>query len=419
VTAPQPGRAPSALGALRANRNFRLLWIGQVLSDIGSQMGSLAYPLLVLALTGSALLAGSVGTAASAAAFLVRLPAGALADRLDRRRTMVVSDGVRTAALAVLGALVAVHAVSWPIVMVVALIDRVGDTLFTPASLAALPVIVPDEQLEAAWAISEGRQYAANLVGPPLGGFLYGLGRAVPFVGDAVSYAISVFTSQRLRGTFASPADAAERRGLWAEALDGMRHLWQDSILRAVLFQAPLINFAINGAFFTVILGLRRHGVSAVVIGGAEAVVMVGGIIGAVAAPWIRARVTIRQAILLITASGSLMMLAAAGIMPSPAVALPLAIPLIVAPASNAALFALMLRRTPPAMHGRVNNGLLQVATALAALAPLVSGIVVEQASARWAMVVFAASLAVVLPLALVLPFPAEDAAARGEDGAG
>jgi predicted MFS family arabinose efflux permease len=409
TTAPESGGAPSALSTLRANRNFRLLWVGQVLSDLGTQIGSIAYPLLVLALTHSALIAGAVGTAASAAAFAVRLPAGALADRLDRRRTLIVCDGARTAALGVLAVLVATDAVAWPVVMVVAVVDRVGDTLFTPASIAALPLIVDDEHLEAAWAISEGRQYAANIVGPPLGGLLYGIGRAIPFLADAVSYGISVFTSAELKGDFASTADATERRGLWAESFEGLKLLWRDRLLRVVLILAPLINFAFTGAIFTVILGLRQHGVSAAVIGVAEAVISVGGIVGAVVAPWIRERITIRQAVLLITVTGSLLMLVAAVVLPSPAVAVPLALPLVLAPASNAALFAMVLRRTPPAMHGRANNGLLQVATALAAFAPFASGLVIERASAGWAMVVFAVSIAVVVPMALVMPFPAEE----------
>lgn len=109
--------------------------------------------------------------------------------------------------------------------MVVAVIDRAGDTLFTPASMAALPLIVADEQLESAWAVTEGRQYAANLVGPPLGGFLYGLGRTVRFVADAVSYGISVLTSRGLTGAFASAVEPESHRGLWAEALDGLKHL--------------------------------------------------------------------------------------------------------------------------------------------------------------------------------------------------
>ncbi len=365
----------------------------------------------MLALTGSPLLAGAVGTAASLSGFAVRLPAGALADRLDRRRMMVLVDGGRVLALGLLAALVLTHSVSWPVVMAVAIVDRAGDTLFTPASIAALPLIVPDEQLEAAWAVSEGRQYAANLVGPPLGGLLYGIGRAVPFIADAVSYGVSVLTSRGLRGEFSVPPAEGERRGLWAEAFEGLQALWRDKLLRAVLIQAPLINFAVGGAIFTVILGLRRNGSSALVIGGAEAVIMTGGIVGAFVAPWIRARVSIRQAILLITLSEAVMTFAAAGIMPSPAVAVPLAIPLIVAPASNAVLFALVLRRTAPAMHGRVNNGLLQIATALATLAPLISGAVVDQASARWAMALFAASLLPVLPMALF--FPAQDAPAE------
>ena len=127
----------AALVPLRANRNFRMLWIGQVLSDLGSQIGTLAYPLLVLALTHSVVIAGAVGTVASAAAFAVRLPAGALADRLDRRRTMMACDAVRAVALAALAALVALGALAWPIVMVVAVVDRAGDTLFTPAPTVA------------------------------------------------------------------------------------------------------------------------------------------------------------------------------------------------------------------------------------------------------------------------------------------
>jgi hypothetical protein len=403
------GDAPDAVRALRENRNFRLLWIGQVLSDLGTQIGSLAYPLLVLALTHSPVIAGVVGTAASVAAFGVRLPAGALADRLDRRRAMIVCDGVRAVALAALATLVLTHAVAWPVVLVVAIVDRAGDTLFTPASMAALPLIVADEQLESAWAVSEGRQYAAGIVGPPLGGFLFGLGRAVPFVADAVSYGISVVTSRRLAGAFA-PVDApAVQRGLFAEAFDGLKHLWHDPFLRAVLFQAPLLNFAFTGAIFTVIIGLRSHGVSAVVIGGAEAVIGVGGVVGALAAPRIVGRLSVQQSILLLTVSGALLMLAAAAVLPSPAVAVPIALPLVLSPATNAAFFSMMLRRTPPALHGRVNNGLIQVAVALASLAPLASGLVVDGASARWAMVLFAASLVAVIPIALSLPATSEE----------
>ncbi|HEU5363733.1 MAG TPA: MFS transporter [Gaiellaceae bacterium] len=388
---------------LRRNRNFQLLWIGQVLSDLGSQIGALAYPLLVLALTRSPAVAGLVGTVASLAAFAVRLPAGALADRVDRRSAMIACDAVRAAALALLAALVLAHDATWPLVLAVAVVDRIGDTLFSPAATAALPLIVDDEQLEPAWAATEARQYAANLGGPALGGLLFGLGRAVPFVADAVSYAVSTLTSAGLEGDF-RPQREEERRGLWTEALDGLRLLWRDRLLRTVLIQAPLINFAFNGSIFTVTIGLRRHGASAAVIGVAQAVIMAGGLVGAVLAPRIQRRVSIQQSIVLLAVGGGLMFGLAALVMPSPLVALPLALPLLVSPATNASLFAMLLRRTPEAMRGRVTNGLMQVATGLAALSPLASGVVVDQLSARWAVALFALSLAPVAVLAFVLP---------------
>jgi hypothetical protein len=74
---------------LRRNAGFRMLWIGQLLSGTGSEIGLLAYPLLILALTHSAVLAGVVGTARAITVLCLQLPAGALADRFDRRLTMI------------------------------------------------------------------------------------------------------------------------------------------------------------------------------------------------------------------------------------------------------------------------------------------------------------------------------------------
>jgi MFS family permease len=93
-TGAKPGPVP-----LRRNSGFRMLWIGQLLSDAGSQMGLIAYPLLILALTRSPVLAGVVGTARETFLICLQLPAGALSDRFDRRRTMIACDTVRAALL--------------------------------------------------------------------------------------------------------------------------------------------------------------------------------------------------------------------------------------------------------------------------------------------------------------------------------
>lgn len=402
-TAPVGGSSGRGELALRHNRSFRMLWIGQVLSDLGSQFGALAYPLLILALTRSPVIAGVVGTVTSVAAFAVRLPAGALSDRLDRRRTMIVCDGVRTVVLGGLAACVVAHVITWPVVLVVAVIDRVGDTIFSPASTAALPGVVADAQLEAAWAATEARQFTASLAGPALGGLLYSLGRAVPFIGDTISYGVSVLTSTQMRGTFAAPEASPDRRGLWHEAFEGVRALWRTAVLRAVIIQAPLINFAFTGVIFTVILAMRHHGTSATTIGLTEAAIMVGGLAGAIWAPRIQGRFTLSQLVVVLTAGGTAMFCVAAVLVPSPLVAIPLCIPFFVSPTTNAALFAAMLRETPDALRGRVNNALIQAATGLAALSPLVAGLLVADVSSQWAMGVFAIALSISTVLALTL----------------
>lgn len=226
---------------LRHNPGFRMLWIGQVLSDTGTYAAFIAYPLLILALTHSATVAGLVGTLRLVVELAFGLPGGALSDRLDRRLTMIVCDTTRAVVLAVLGALVLLHLVSWPVVLAVAVIDGAGSVLFDPAANAALPSIVADSQLEQAWAATEARTYAASLAGPALGGALFGLGRAIPFLGDAASYLVSAGTVSRIHGRF-RPEPSKDRVGLLREAADGVRVVWQHPLLRTVIVQAPLVN---------------------------------------------------------------------------------------------------------------------------------------------------------------------------------
>jgi predicted MFS family arabinose efflux permease len=129
---------------------------------------------------------------------------------------------------------------------------------------------------------------------------------------------------------------------------------------------------------------------------------MIGGLLGSVAAPKLQGRWSLSQLVVFLTLSGTGLFAVAAVLMPSPWVALPIAIPLVVSPTTNAALFATLIRQTPADMRGRVNNALLQVATGLAALAPLAAGALVS-VSSHWAMGAFAVALGVSAVLALTL----------------
>jgi MFS family permease len=387
---------------LRRNKGFRMLWIGQLLSDTGSEVGMLAYPLLILALTHSAVLAGIVATAREVALICLQLPAGALSDRLDRRLTMIVCDVLRAVLLVALGVLIALQLASWPVVLVVSVVEGSASAIFNPAATAALPAIVADSQLEEAWAATEARTWGASLAGTALGGVLFGLGRAVPFLADAVSYAASFCTVSRIRGRF-RPEQTTGRKALWQEVTDGLRLVWQVPILRATVLTAPLVNFAFSGVLFTIILAMRQHGTSTAVIGLVQAAIMAGGLIGGLVAPRLQGRMSVRTITIVMFVAETLLFSIAAPLIPSPVVALPVALVPLLAPAGNAALFAVMLRSTPEEMRGRVTNTVSMVAMALAALAPLVAGLLVEHASGPWAVGAFALTMAVATVLCLML----------------
>ncbi|MFE2423373.1 MFS transporter [Streptomyces hokutonensis] len=388
---------------LRRNRGFRMLWIGQLLSDTGTQISGIAYPLLILALTHSAVLAGVVGTVRAITVLCVQLPAGALSDRFDRRLTMIVCDITRAVLLALLGILIALGAASWQVVLAVSLIEGAAGAVFDPSAAAALPGIVPDEQLEQAWAASEGRTYGASLAGPALGGVLFGVGRAVPFLADAISFAVSFGTVSRIRGRF-RPEKAAVRKSLWREVTDGLQLVWQVPILRAAVIQTPLVNFAFSGVIFSITLAMQQHGTSTAVIGLVQAGIAAGGLLGAVVAPRLQGRVRLATLTTTITLAAALLFGAAALFIPSPLVAAPVALALLLAPAANGALVAVVLRSAPEDMRGRVISTVMMAATALATLAPLIAGLIVQHASGAWAVGAFAAATAVAAVLCLVLP---------------
>ena len=135
---------------LRRNREFVLLWTGLVVSTLGSRVSATAYPLLVLALTGSPADAGLAGFLATLPYLVFQLPAGAVVDRVDRRRLMIVCDAGRAAALASLVAALATGRLALAQVMVVAFLEGTLFVVFNLAETAAVQQVVPSEQLPAA-----------------------------------------------------------------------------------------------------------------------------------------------------------------------------------------------------------------------------------------------------------------------------
>jgi MFS family permease len=115
--------------SLNRNREFTLLWTGQALSGLGSQISQVAYPLLVLAVTGSPAKAGLVGFAQQLPIALLALPAGVLADRVNRKRLMIACNAVRALALASIPIALAAGGVPYWLIVLVAFIDGSGSSL--------------------------------------------------------------------------------------------------------------------------------------------------------------------------------------------------------------------------------------------------------------------------------------------------
>ena len=187
------------------------------------------------------------------------------------------------------------------------------------------------------------------------------------------------------------------------ETVDGVKTVLSDALLRAVLIQAPLINFAFAGIIFTVTLAMRRAGYSATVIGLVQAAVGVGGLLGAVAAPRLQGRLPLSRLVVVLTGAGAVLFFLGAVAIPSPYIALPIGLTIFLAPTANAALFAVILRRTPDHSRGRVTNTVITAATALSALAPITAGIFVQDLSGAWAMTFFGGVMMVSAVMALLL----------------
>ncbi|GAA4208333.1 MFS transporter [Actinocatenispora rupis] len=387
--------------SLWRNRDFTLLWASQTLSDTGSAITSLAYPLLILALTGSAVAAGAVGTTALVVRTALQLPAGVLVDRVNRRRLMIGCDVVRLVAFVVLGAAVLSGHASLPLIVAVAVVEAACSAAFQSAEPAALRNLVPLAQVSAAVARNEARNAAVSLAGGPLGGLLYAAGRAVPFLADAVSYALSLAGLLAIRRPFQQGAAGKPTTSPLSDLLEGLRFLFTDSFLRATLMIGAWINFAINGTIFGLILLLQRNGTPPPLIGLVETAIGVGALIGSILAGTLIRKVRGTILIYTLCLAGMPLLAAILPLSSSPAAGVPLAVLVLVSPATNATLFGYLAAVTPDRLLGRVNGALMTAVLSLTALAPLAAGLLVRQLGATGMVLGFTAAYAVGAVVAL------------------
>ena len=358
---------------LARNRDFTTLWVGETINELGSSMSLFVFPLLGYHLTGSSVVAALLEAAGLLGMCGTLLPAGVIADRLDRRTLMLgasFSGVVLYGSLAAAGAL---GALTVPHLMVVSLLTGVSSGVFQPAQGAAIRAVVATEDLSTALSQNQARQHIASLLGGPLGGLVYAVRAWAPFALDTATFAVSCLTVSRIRTDLRPPPPDGAQPPLRVQLVQGLRFVWDSRFFRSLMFFAATTNLLVNGVFFVVLLRLIRAHYPAAQIGLVSTAAGVGGILGALAAPYIIER-----------ARTGLLTVAIAWMCALPLVPLvwwstPWAACasvftlLLLNPAANAGIGAYRVAHTPDALQGRVASALQFTSMCVMPLSPLMS----------------------------------------------
>jgi MFS family permease len=383
---------------LSRNRDFTVLWIGDTVSELGSALSMFVFPLIAYALSGSALTAALVEAAYLGGLCATLLPAGVVADRVDRRRIMLVSSATGCAAYTSLAVAGATGHLTLPHLVGVALVTGIAAGAFNPAQTSAIRSVVATEDLPTALSQNQARQHVASLLGGPLGGALYAVTRWLPFAVDAISFAVACVTVSRVRTDLSAPHRRQE--SLRDQLAEGFRFMWARPFFRTLLAWASLTNLVTNAIFFVVVLRMVQDGVPAAQIGLVSTAAGVGGILGAAIAPSLIHRMATGRLTVLI---GWMCCLPLVPLTLSSSVWTACASTfflLLLNPVGNAGISSYRMAVTPDHLQGRVGSTSQFVSMSVMPLSPLLGGYLLEHRGGTTAvtvLVVATALLAVLL----------------------
>lgn len=276
---------PKKLPPLWRNRDYMLLWSGQLVSTTGSAASGLVFPLLILSVTNSPAAAGIASALFMLPYALFSLPAGALIDRWDRKRVMIITDVLRGLVFAAIPVALFFNALTVWQLYVSAFLEGTLFVFFNLAEVAALPRVVDKAQLPNAAAQNQASSTGAWIIGPSVGTFLYqNVARMAPFIADAISYFISAFSLAFIKADFQRERTPRENSSLRAEIMEGVRWLWAQPLLRFMALLGCGINLVLASHSLTLILLAKRQGASDALIGTLFSIGAVGGLLGALIA---------------------------------------------------------------------------------------------------------------------------------------
>ncbi|WP_025620056.1 MFS transporter [Salinispora cortesiana] len=373
---PAPRRAAEKLGT-----PFWQLWSASAASNLADGIVKLALPLVAVSFTDSPVLVAGVAMAFSLPWLLVALPAGALADRLDRRRVMVAANTVRAVLFGAMALAVALDVASIWLLYAVAFGAGVAETLYDTSAQSILPQVVSRDALPRANGRLNAVELTANqFVGPPLAGFLVSTGVALAVAGPAGLWVVAAAVLLLIRGRFQVARDTST--SLRRDIAEGLRFLWRHQLLRTMAVMVGVSNFTMSAVLAVLVLyavgpdsamGLTEPGYGLLL-----ATLAVGIVLGSLAAGAIERRLGRSTAL-------GVAMVAAAVLDGVPALSVnPFVVGAvyfgggILVATWNVITISLRQRITPDRLLGRVNSGYRLLAWGGMPLGALTGGLLAE-----------------------------------------
>lgn len=302
---------------------------------------------------------------------------------------MIAGHVTRAVAVGTLALLIVTGEIAFWVIPVVAFVEGAGTAFYGAAQAGALRAVVPAKQLPDAVSVVTGREAVVILTAPPVGGALFSVARALPFVVHAVSYAVSTVLLLLMRTPFQEQREV-DATPLRARLGEGFRFLWNHPFLRTMAFLFGLANFVGPGVLLSIVVIGKDDGLTGGQVG--LLVSAWGGavLVGSFLSPFVRRRLPVRGILLLElwTWTGCALFLVWPSVYVLTASIVPTALAI---PSTDSVVRSYELRMTPDRILGRVESARSTIALLIAPLGPLAAGVLLEATSERATIAVFAA----------------------------
>jgi MFS family permease len=383
--------------AERLPRDFWRFWAASTISNLGDGVRLVALPLLAVRLTDDPLVVSGILALAFLPWVVVGSISGAIVDRVDRRRLIILVQVCRAVVALAFAAAVSIGSVAIWMLYVTAFAIAVGETLVDSAAQAAVPQLVPSTQLERAnGRVMAGQLMTNEIVGAPIGGILFALGAAVPFLLDGGTYLLGAVLLTTVRADLRPRDSSSPSTKMRVDVVEGLRYVWEHPILRSLALMVAVANLGLGaqGAIF-VLFAVQVIGVSEAGFGLLIGLGAVGGVLGAWGSDRLVLRIGRTRALFAVTVglAAGLLLLGSARNWTGTVIALAA----VIGTASSFSVIGQSLRQAlaPRELLGRVITGFRLIGMAAVPVGATLAGLLARSAGLRAPL--FAASLAVCL----------------------